>query len=69
MYNFLKKLFGVSSVKEYGMGAIESPADPRNIQLASFQMPVGLPEKFMAEMPVVENQVASQNALVALLQN
>lgn len=52
MFNFLKSLFK----PKIGMGALESPVDPRNIALASFQLPVDLPLKFDTELEDAFNQ-------------
>lgn len=38
------------------MGALKSPDDYRNIQLATFQAPVTLPDDFESVLPPVENQ-------------
>lgn len=48
----LKKLFG----PKYGTGALESPIDPRNIALATFQEPVAIPDEYRTELPPVEDQ-------------
>ena len=52
MYNFLKDLFG----PKYQMGSLKSPTDPRNVSLASFIQPIGLPDEFETDMGVVDNQ-------------
>ncbi len=49
---FLKNLFG----PKFSTGALESPVDPRNIALATFQEPVAIPDEFMTELGPVEDQ-------------
>lgn len=54
MFNFIKKLF--ESSPSYGMGALQSPSDYRNIQLASIQEPAKIPSKYEIELPEVIDQ-------------
>lgn len=52
---FLLRVFRTTPM--YPFNALESPIDSRNIQLASIQTPVALPDSYETDMPVVELQV------------
>lgn len=56
MLNFLKKLFGI--VPSFGMGSLPSPADSRNIDIASIQTPVSIPDLYITDISIlgIENQ-------------
>ncbi len=58
MFNFLKSLFQKSPSPSFGMGALQSPADSRNVALSSIQQPVSIPDEFETALPPVENQGA-----------
>lgn len=66
--DFFKKLFSIlfsssESSPNFGTGALESPADVRNISLASFQAPVELPDDYETPLPPVEDQGAKSNCV------
>ncbi len=52
--SFLKSLFLQND--PYVLGALESPHDERNIDIASFQTPVSIPIEYETIMPPVEDQ-------------
>jgi hypothetical protein len=53
---WLISLFARTETFHPVLGALESPADDRNIPLSSFQAPVALPDAYVTPMPPVEDQ-------------